>query len=292
MAADAAGIRVLRTVGELRAWRASVPGEVGLVPTMGALHDGHLALARRAGRENERAVASIFVNPTQFGPDEDYAAYPRDEERDLDLLARAGCAAAFIPSLEEMYPPGGDTRVVPGDVSARLEGAARPGHFTGVCTVVAKLFGMVAPARAYFGQKDFQQLRVVQALVRDLAMDVRIVPCPTVRAPDGLALSSRNAYLSGDERRSALALSRGLHIAEAEWQRGERDARRLREWVASRVDAAGLVPEYVSAADPVTLREIEGRAERAVISLACRVGRARLIDNTLLGMTPAELAAL
>lgn len=289
--ASAVAIRVLRSVRELREWRATA-GEVGLVPTMGALHEGHIALAERAVRENERAVASIFVNPTQFGPGEDFAAYPRSEERDLALLERAGCAAAFVPTPDEMYPPGDDTRVVPGDIASRLEGAARPGHFSGVCTVVAKLFGMAAPTRAYFGQKDFQQLRVIQTMVRGLRMDVRVVPCPTVRADDGLALSSRNAYLGDEERRSALALSRGLHIAAAEWQRGERDARRLREWVASAVAAAGLAPEYVSVADPVTLRELEGPAERAVVSLACRVGRARLIDNTLLGMTLDELGAL
>jgi pantoate--beta-alanine ligase len=288
---SAVGIRVLRSVRELREWRASA-AEVGFVPTMGALHEGHIALAERAVRENERAVASIFVNPTQFGPGEDYGAYPRSEERDLALLEAAGCAAAFVPAVEEMYPPGDDTRVVPGDIAARLEGAARPGHFSGVCTVVAKLFGMVRPTRAYFGQKDFQQLRVIQTMVRGLAMHVQVVPCPIVRAPDGLALSSRNAYLTGDERRSAAALWRGLHIAEAEWQRGERDARRLREWVASAVTAAGLAPEYVSVADPLTLREVEGRAGRAVVSLACRVGRARLIDNTLLGMTLDELGAL
>ena len=291
MAHSAVGIRVLRSARELRDWRAGA-GEVGLVPTMGALHDGHIALARRAAGENERAVASIFVNPTQFGPNEDFRSYPRSEERDLELLEQAGCAAAFVPAVDEIYPPGDDTRVVPGDIASRLEGAARPGHFAGVCTVVAKLFGMVRPARAYFGQKDFQQLRVIQTMVRGLAMGVEIVPCPTVRATDGLALSSRNAYLTDAERRTALALSRGLHVAEAEWQRGERDARRLREWVTSVLSAAGLVPEYVSAADPATLREIDGQADRAVISLACRVGRARLIDNALLGMTLDELAAL
>jgi len=288
---SAVGVRVLRSVRELREWRATA-GEVGLVPTMGALHEGHVALVERAVRESERAVASIFVNPTQFGPGEDYAAYPRSDERDLALLEAAGCAAAFVPSVEEMYPPGDDTRVVPGDIAARLEGAARPGHFTGVCTVVAKLFGMATPTRAYFGQKDFQQLRVIQTMVRGLALPVRIVPCPIVRAAGGLALSSRNAYLSAEERRGALALSRGLHVAEAEWQRGERGARRLREWVASTLAAAGLAAEYVSVADPVTLREVEGRAERAVVSLACRVGRARLIDNALVGMTLDELAAL
>jgi pantoate--beta-alanine ligase len=257
---------------------------------MGALHEGHLALVERAVRESERAVASIFVNPTQFGPNEDYRAYPRDERTDLALLERAGCGAVFMPSLEEMYPPGDDTRIVPGDIAARLEGAARPGHFTGVCTVVAKLFEMVRPARAYFGQKDVQQLRVIQTMVRHLAMDVRVVPCPIVRADDGLALSSRNAYLSADERRAALALSRGLFAARGAWDRGERDAAALRSTVERIATGAGSL-EYVSVADPATLRELDGRADRAVISLACRVGRARLIDNVLLGTTLDDLAA-
>ncbi len=281
-------LRVLRSVRELREWRASAH-DVGLVPTMGALHDGHLALVARAVRESERAAASIFVNPTQFGPGEDYRAYPRDEAADLALLERAGCAAAFVPTVDEVYPAGDDTRIVPGDIAARLEGAARPGHFTGVCTVVAKLFEMVRPTRAYFGQKDFQQLRVIQTMFRHLAMDVRVVPCPTVRADDGLALSSRIAYLSADERRSALALSRGLFAARDAWDRGERDARALRRTVEGVARDAGRL-EYVSVADPLTLREVEGHAECAVVSLACRVGRARLIDNVLLGMTLDELA--
>ena len=280
---------VLRQVAELTEWRRGA-GDLGLVPTMGALHAGHLALAERAAREGT-AVASIFVNPTQFGPNEDYTAYPRSEEADLALLESAGCAAAFIPTLAEMYAPGDDTRVVPGDIAARLEGAARPGHFAGVCTVVAKLFGLVRPARAYFGQKDFQQLRVIQTMVRDLAMDVRIVPVPIVREPDGLALSSRNAYLTPDDRRRALALSRGLFAARDAWESGERRADEVRRVAATSVNEGGR-PEYISVADPVTLREIDGRAERAVISLACRVGRARLIDNVLLGMSVDELALL
>jgi pantoate--beta-alanine ligase len=188
-----------------------------------------------------------------------------------------------------MYPAGDDTRVVPGDIAARLEGAARPGHFTGVCTVVAKLFEMARPARAYFGQKDFQQLRVIQTMVRHLAIDVAVVACPIVRGEDGLALSSRNAYLSKGERASALALSRGLLGAREAWERGEHRAGSLRETVEATAREAGTL-EYVSAADPLTLRELAGEVDRLVISLACRVGRARLIDNVLLGMTLEELA--
>jgi pantoate--beta-alanine ligase len=282
-------MKVLRTVAEVREWRRGV-GDVGLVPTMGALHAGHRALVERAVADGP-AIASIFVNPTQFGPGEDYTAYPRSERADLALLEAAGCAAAFIPSLGEMYPAGDDTRVVPGDIAARLEGAARPGHFAGVCTVVAKLLEMVRPARAYFGQKDFQQLRVIQTMVRGLAMDRAIVPVAIVREADGLALSSRNAYLTADDRRRALFLSRGLFAARDAWAAGERRAAELRRIATAEARKAGD-PEYVSVADPVTLREIEERADSAVISLACRVGKARLIDNVLLGMTLDELAAL
>ena len=278
----------LRTVPALREWRAQ-PGSVGLVPTMGALHAGHAALVERARRENERVVVSIFVNPTQFGPGEDYLAYPRRESADLALLGGLDADAAFLPDVSEVYPPGDATRVVPGPVAARLEGERRPGHFTGVATVVTKLFLMTTPDRAYFGQKDFQQLRVLQTVAHDLRSPVRIVACPTVREPDGLALSSRNAYLTPDERRRATALSRGLFAAASAHEAGERDAQRLRGTVTQIAAEAGAL-DYVSVADPETLTELEGAADRAVISLACRVGKARLIDNVLVGMTLADLA--
>lgn len=279
---------VLRTVEALRVWRASA-GTVGLVPTMGALHAGHASLVERARGENERVVASIFVNRTQFGPGEDYLAYPRDEGSDVALLSSLGTHAAFIPSALEVYPPGDATRVVPGPVAAPLEGARRPGHFTGVATVVTKLFLLAEPDRAYFGQKDFQQLRVVQTVARDLRSPVEVVACATVREPDGLAMSSRNAYLTAEERASALALSRGLFAAARAHEGGERDAGRLRALVSGIAKDAGAL-DYVSVADPFTLQELEGAAERAVISLACRVGKARLIDNVLVGMTLADLA--
>ena len=277
----------LRTLAALREWRAR-PGSVGFVPTMGALHAGHAALVERARRENERVLVSIFVNPTQFGPGEDYLAYPRSESADLALLSRLDTDAAFLPEVSEVYPPGDATRVLPGPVAARLEGERRPGHFAGVATVVTKLFLMAAPDRAYFGQKDFQQLRVLQTVARDLRSPVEIVPCPTVREPDGLALSSRNAYLTPDERQRATALSRGLFAAVRAHERGEHDAERLRGIVSGIASEAGAL-DYVSVADPETLDELEGTAGRAVMSLACRVGKARLIDNVLVGMTLADL---
>ena len=281
-------MKVLRTVADVRAWRASAR-RVGFVPTMGALHAGHMSLVERAVRETDAAIASIFVNPTQFGPNEDFAAYPRRESEDLALLEAQGCTAAFVPPVAEIYPPGDATRVTPGPIAAPLEGAARPGHFVGVATVVAKLLAIVRPEVAYFGQKDFQQLRVLQTIARDLRLGAEIVGCPTVREPDGLALSSRNAYLTPEQRRDAAALPRGLFAARQLWERGERDPRVLRERVRELAGSGGVALEYVSVADPLTLAELDAPGDTAVISLAARVGRARLIDNLLLGMDVAAL---
>ena len=281
-------MKVLRTVAEVRAWRAGM-GRVGLVPTMGALHAGHLSLIERAVRETDAAVASIFVNPTQFGPNEDFAAYPRREADDIALLEKHGCAVAFVPPVSEIYPPGDATRVTPGPIAAPLEGAARPGHFVGVATVVTKLLAIVRPDIAFFGQKDFQQLRVLQTTARDLRLGADIVGCPIVREPDGLAMSSRNAYLTPEQRRDAVALSRGLFRARELWDRGERDPRVLRERVRELAGSDSVALEYVSVADPLTLAELDALADSAVISLAARVGRARLIDNVLLGIDVADL---
>jgi pantoate--beta-alanine ligase len=258
---------------------------------MGALHEGHASLIERAVRENAVAIVSIFVNPTQFGPKEDFAAYPRDEAADLAVCERLGAAMVFAPAVDEMYPAGDATRVQPGPVAARLEGSARPGHFAGVATVLTKLFAIIRPDVAYFGQKDFQQLRVVQTMSRDLRLGVRVVGCATVRDPDGLAMSSRNRYLSADDRRNGLALSRGLRSAEDAWTRGEREPAKLREIVQLSVSTTpGVALDYVSVADPLTLEELERPAERAVISLAGRVGKTRLIDNVLLGIALEEIA--
>jgi pantoate--beta-alanine ligase len=284
-------LKVLRTVSDVRAWRAGVR-RVGLVPTMGALHAGHLSLVERAVRETDAAIASIFVNPTQFGPNEDFAAYPRREAEDIALLEQHACAAAFVPPVAEIYPPGEATRVTPGPIAAPLEGAARPGHFVGVATVVAKLLAIVRPDIAFFGQKDFQQLRVLQTIARDLRLGADIVGCPIVREPDGLAMSSRNAYLTPEQRRDAVALSRGLFRARDLWEQGMRHPVRLSNAVRRYTDVPSVSLEYVSVADPLTLAELDGLdapADTAVISLAARVGRARLIDNVLLGMDVADL---
>jgi pantoate--beta-alanine ligase len=281
-------VKVLRTVSDVRAWRARA-GRVGFVPTMGALHAGHMSLVERAVRESDAAIASIFVNPTQFGPNEDFTAYPRREADDIALLEKQACAAVFLPPVAEIYPPGDATRVMPGPVAAPLEGAARPGHFVGVATVVTKLLAIVRPEIAFFGQKDFQQLRVLQTIARDLHLGAEIVGCPTVRESDGLALSSRNAYLTPEQRREAVALPRALFAARQLWERGEREPRMLRERVRELVGSGSVSLEYVSVADPLSLVELDAPADTAVISLAARVGRARLIDNVLLGMDVADL---
>ncbi len=283
-------ISILRTAAEVRTWRRDV-GDVSFVPTMGALHEGHLSLVDAAHREAPRVATSIFVNPTQFAPYDDFAAYPRDEEGDVAALSSREVDAVFIPSVEEMYPQGEQTRVRVGAIAEMLEGKARPGHFEGVATVVAKLFLIVQPTVALFGQKDFQQLRVIQTMTRDLRFAVRVAGCPIVREPDGLAKSSRNRYLRAEERSGATVLSRGLFAAQTAFRRGERDALALRRRVEHELRGEPLCQtEYVSAADPITLRELDGAADRVVVSLAARFGRARLIDNVLLGMRLEELA--
>jgi pantoate--beta-alanine ligase len=277
-------MQVATTVAEMRELRRAMSGDVGLVPTMGYLHEGHLSLARAARAANAHVVASIFVNPTQFGPDEDFERYPRDAERDLSLLEREGVDVVFMPAVEEMYPDGASTFVdVSGPVTEVLEGAARPGHLRGVTTVVAKLFNIVEPARAYFGQKDAQQLVVVRKMARDLRMPVEVAGCPIVREPDGLAMSSRNAYLSPEERQAALSLSMALRRAEELFASGERDAERLRGAMRDVLGAEPLARvDYVSVADPDSLQELARVETSALASLAVRIGSTRLIDNTVL----------
>jgi pantoate--beta-alanine ligase len=228
---------------------------------------------------------SIFVNPTQFGPSEDFASYPRDTERDLALLREAGADFVFMPAVEEVYPAGFDTSVDVGAVTERLEGAARPGHFRGVATVVLKLLNIVQPSRAYFGQKDAQQLVVIQKLVRDLDLPVEIVPMPTIREPDGLAMSSRNTYLTPDQRQAATVLWQALTLAQEMWTKGLRDAEAYRSRLIELIEDEELARiDYVSVADPNTLAELERIQGPALVSLAVRIGKTRLIDNVTLGV--------
>ena len=275
---------VARTIEDLRAQRAGASSPLGLVPTMGSLHEGHLSLVSRARADCATVVASLFVNPAQFGPHEDLASYPRDEPRDLELFEQAGVDLVFAPTVEEIYPRGFAATVSLGGLTTVLEGARRPGHFDGVATVVTKLFNIVRPDSAYFGEKDAQQLLVIRALVRDLDLPVEIVGCPIVRAPDGLALSSRNAYLSDEQRAQALSLSRGLTAAGAAFDGGVRDAETLRAIVRGEIEAQPLAEiDYVSLAGAATLSELEGDIDgEALLSLAVRFGGTRLIDNRVL----------
>jgi pantoate--beta-alanine ligase len=271
----------------VRAWRAGLAGEVGLVPTMGFLHEGHVSLVERARRANAHVAVSLFVNPTQFGPREDLARYPRDLERDRALLSGAGCDLLFAPSADEMYAPGAATAVDVGPVAAPLEGLRRPGHFRGVATVVLKLLNIVQPTRAYFGEKDAQQLAVIRRLVRDLDVPAAIVGCPTVREADGLAKSSRNSYLDPDDRRAAPVLYRALSAAREAWQRGERRPGVLRDLMTATLASEPRVRvDYVSAADPSSFEELsEPTNGPLLLSMAVQVGRARLIDNVVLTPT-------
>jgi pantoate--beta-alanine ligase len=276
-------MQVVQTVSEARSIRRGLPGTWGLVPTMGFLHEGHLALVQAARLENDRVAVSIFVNPTQFGPTEDLGAYPRDLDRDLRRLDELGVDLVWTPPVEEVYPADFQTYVTVEEVAKPLEGAARPTHFRGVATVVAKLFNVFQPDRAYFGQKDAQQVVVIKQMVRDLAFPLEIVVRQTVRERDGLAKSSRNTYLTPEQRAAAPALYHALSNARRCWNEGERDGDPLRQAMLDALNAEPLARvDYVSAADPRTLVEL-GRAENgALLSMAVRVGRARLIDNLLL----------
>jgi len=256
---------------------------LGLVPTMGSLHEGHLALVRRARRENRVLAVSIFVNPSQFGPSEDYGTYPRDLERDLALLDSEGTDLVFAPPADEMYPPGYGTWIDLPSMGNRLEGEQRPSHFQGVATVVSKLFNIIEPNAAYFGQKDGQQVAVIRRMVADLNMDVEIRVVPTVREADGLALSSRNVYLSKDERRAAPVIFRALSRAREMWAGGEHSADALRTEVRRMLESEAAVSaiDYVSIANPDTLEEMDTIRPPAMVSVAVRFGRTRLLDNVM-----------
>lgn len=277
----------LATVDELRTWtraQRAAGRRLALVPTMGALHEGHLALVDQARLQADAVAMSIFVNPLQFGPNEDLARYPRDLPRDRRLAAERGVDAVFAPAVEIMYPSGAATRVIPGPTAERWEGSARPGHFIGVLTVVAKLFHLVEPDVAVFGQKDIQQAVLIRQMVRDLDWPIELVIVPTVREADGLALSSRNAYLDAADRRSALGLSAALRAAHDAWRRGERNA----EAIETRMRAVlerypGLAVEYIALAEPDGLSPVSMTTGETVVAIAGRVGATRLIDNISLG---------
>jgi pantoate--beta-alanine ligase len=280
LSAEVAGTRVLRTRAELREALSAAPRPIGLVPTMGWLHDGHRALMQRARTENATAVVTIFVNPRQFNEPADFTKYPRDEARDLAICEAEGVDLVFAPDVGEVYVPGFDTSVAVGAVARPLEGAARPGHFDGVATVVAILFGLVRADRAYFGQKDAQQVMVIRRMALDLAIGTEVIACPTVREPDGLALSSRNVHLAPDERAAATVLRRALVAAREAWVNGERSGDALRATMREVLATEPLAEvDYVSVADGETLAELEEVEEPALASLAVRFGTTRLIDN-------------
>jgi pantoate--beta-alanine ligase len=285
------GLKVVRTRAALRDALAGVERPVGLVPTMGWLHEGHRVLMRRARAADATTVVSIFVNPRQFNVANDFMQYPRDEARDLAVCEAEGVDIVFAPEPSEVYPPGFDTIVTVGAVARPLEGAARPGHFDGVATVVAILFDLVRADHAYFGQKDAQQVMVIRQMARDLAIPTEVVAIPTVREPDGLALSSRNVHLSPGERAAAPVLRRALLAARDGWTAGERSAEALREAMRETLAAEPLAdPDYVSVADGTTLAELDRVDGPALLSLAVRFGITRLIDNEPLepsGSAPA-----
>ena len=282
-------MEVVSTIAEMRAVRRAM-GEVGFVPTLGYLHDGHLSLVRAAKEQNKHTVASIFVNPTQFNDPDDFERYPRDDEGDLTKLAEQGVDLVFMPSASEMYPAGPSASVSVGEIAERLEGEHRPGHFRGVATVVAKLFDIVQPERAYFGRKDAQQLIVIRRMVRDMHLGVEIVAMPTIREADGLAMSSRNVRLSMAERGAALVLSKALRLAAHLYQGGERRGAPIRDELQSLIRSEPLARvDYVSVADVETLQELDSIEGEALVSLAVHIGDVRLIDNITLPSQVEEL---
>ena len=271
---------------QIRQWRREGL-TVGLVPTMGYLHEGHGSLVGKAAEDCDRVVASVFVNPTQFAPGEDLASYPRDFERDCEILEKQGCSMVFHPSVDEMYPDGNgktDTYIeILNDMPKQLCGRTRPNHFRGVCTVVGKLFNIVLPDKAYFGEKDAQQLAIIRRMVRDLSYGIEIVGCPIVREPDGLAKSSRNIHLKPDERKAAVALYRSLKIAEEMASDGEKSSKTVTDAVRAEIEKEPLAEvEYVSAVDSLSMEPVETVEKGTLIAIAVRIGQTRLIDNCVL----------
>jgi pantoate--beta-alanine ligase len=277
-------MNTVQSISNLRQIRNDFPSPVGLVPTMGYLHEGHLSLVQRARQECANVIVSIFVNPTQFGPHEDLDAYPRDIPQDFVLLEKYGVDLVWVPELEQMYTPDFQTWVTVERAAQPLEGKMRPGHFRGVTTVVTKLFNSVLPDKAYFGQKDAQQVVVIRRMVKDLNFPIDIVVCPIIREPDGLAMSSRNVYLDHEERQAAQVLFRSLSAAMSAFQNGNNDGDQLREIMTGTIMSEPLADlQYVSCADPDTLEELSGSISRALLSMAVVIGKTRLIDNFLIG---------
>jgi pantoate--beta-alanine ligase len=276
-------MKVIEKIDEMRRLRLELTEPVGFVPTMGYLHNGHLALIRWARTENHSLVVSIFVNPTQFSPQEDFKRYPRDPERDLALLEKERVGIVFMPSADEMYPPRFNSWVEVGKITERLEGASRPGHFRGVTTVVAKLFNIIQPTRAYFGQKDAQQLVVIKKMVAELNMNLEIVTVPTMRERDGLAMSSRNTYLNPEEREAATVLYQAISLAQKLWLQGETNAQAIRQQMLTLIQKEPLAAiDYISTADTQTLDELDTVKSPTLVSLAVKIGNTRLIDNVVL----------
>ncbi len=276
-------MKIVEKIAEMSQARRGLDEPVGFVATMGFLHEGHLSLVRRAREENASVVVSIFVNPTQFGPKEDFKSYPRDTKRDLTMLEPI-TDIVFMPSEAEMYPDDYDTWVEVGTITEKLEGVSRPGHFRGVNTIVDKLFNIVQPAKAYFGQKDAQQVLVIKKMVADLNVNLEVVACPTIREPDGLAMSSRNTYLKREQRQAATVLFRALSLAEKRWEQGERDAGEIRLEMAELINMEPQASiDYISIADVETLKEMLHKVKPpALVSMAVKIGKTRLIDNLVL----------
>lgn len=278
-------MRVIETISDLKAiirTQKNLGRVIGLVPTMGYLHEGHLSLVNMSRQNNDYTVMSIFVNPTQFGPNEDFDRYPRDLERDLKLAEAAGVDVVFAPSVKEMYPDGYKTYVNVEGITEVLCGKSRPGHFRGVTTIVTKLFNIVEPHRAYFGQKDAQQVAVIKKMVKDLNMNVEIITCPIVREEDGLAMSSRNVYLSPEERKSAVILSKSLMEVEELIKKGETDAKKIRKYIIDRIQTEkNAVIDYVEVVNADTLENVDEIKGRVLVALAVKFGSTRLIDNVI-----------
>ncbi|MFC2008118.1 pantoate--beta-alanine ligase [Chloroflexota bacterium] len=276
-------MKVIETIANMRQLRQQLTEPVGFVPTMGYLHEGHLSLVRHARGENASVVVSIFVNPTQFGPQEDFKRYPRDPDRDLAMLEKEKTDIVFMPSVADMYVDQFDSWVEVGSLTQRLEGASRPTHFRGVTTVVAKLFNIIEPTRAYFGQKDAQQAAVIKKMVADLNMNLKVVTLPTLREPDGLAMSSRNMYLNPEQRQAAVVLHQALSLAQKLFSQGEKSAPTIRQQMTDLIQKEPLTEiNYVSIAHAEILNELETVSPPALVSLAVKVGKTRLIDNVVL----------